>query len=169
MFLAIMDVEQCFYSIRHDDINCSVYYLTVNGYLYIIGTPSLTLFWSGIVRYIISPALWSLEVPRQSSFLSPMFFRVFISDLIKNLKSCKSGIHIGDVLHHCFTYTGDVSLFSSTIPGLQIVIDICADYASKWRSTFDIHKSLCMSVSYKPDTFEAASLTAGWYWLKNCW
>ena len=64
-----------------------------------------------------------------------------------------SGIRFGDVLYNCFAYADDISLFSSTIPGLQKLIDICAEYAKKWRFTFGTKKSQCMSVGYRPDSF----------------
>ena len=66
-----------------------------------------------------------------------------------------SGIRIGDVQYNCLACMVDISLFILTIPGLQILIEICADYASKRRFTFGIHKSPCMSVGYKPDSFIA--------------
>ena len=56
-------------------------------------------------------------------------------------------------MYNCVANVDDISLFSSTISGGQKLIDICVNYASKWRFTFGIHKSQCMSIIYKPDDF----------------
>ena len=79
---------------------------------------------------------------RQGSILSPVLFNIFISDLIHQLNQTTYGIRVGDQMYNCFAYADDVSLFSSTVPGLQGLIDICSVYANKWRFKFGIVKTL---------------------------
>ena len=43
-------------------------------------------------------------------------------------------------------YADDVSLFSSTVTGLQNLVDACYYYSKKWRFNFGIKKSMCMTV-----------------------
>ena len=43
---------------------------------------------------------------------------------------------IGTRSVNSFAYTDDINLLCTTIPGLQRLIDKCANYASKWRFKF---------------------------------
>ena len=55
------------------------------------------------------------------------------------------------------------SLFSSTVPGLQELINICVRYSSSWRFNFGINKTKCMSMSRGKKCFATEPI---WY-LKN--
>ncbi len=83
---------------------------------------------------------------RQGSILSPVLFNIFICDLLKLLGNNESGIRIGAKLFNSFAYADDISLVSSTVPGLQELINICTDYSSLWRFNFGINKTKCMLV-----------------------
>ena len=83
---------------------------------------------------------------RQGSILSPHIFAIFINKLLEELKKLNSGLRIGDVQLESFAYAGDVSLFSSTVTGLQNLVDACYYYSEKWIFNFDIKKLKCMTV-----------------------
>ncbi len=83
---------------------------------------------------------------RQGSILFPVLFNIFICDLLKLVGNNESGIRIGAKLFNSFAYADDISLFSSTVPGLQELINICTDYSSLWRFNFGINKTKCMPV-----------------------
>ena len=61
--------------------------------------------------------------------------------------------------------TDDISLFSTTVPGLQELINICVCYSSSWRFNFGINKTkcTCMSMSRGKKCFVTEPI---WY-LKN--
>jgi len=60
------------------------------------------------------------------------------------LSLCEHGVCVGNHLYNSFVYADDVSLFSITVPGLQILIDIYTHYSSLWRFNFGIKKTKCM-------------------------
>jgi hypothetical protein len=66
--------------------------------------------------------------------------------LLKGLASSENGVSIHDQNFNSFAYADDVSLLSGTVPGLQELINMCADYAKMWRFNFGIKKSKCMIV-----------------------
>ena len=54
-------------------------------------------------------------------------------------------IRVWDHLFNSFAYADDVSLFSTTVPGLQGLIDICSEYAKQWRFKFITGKNKFVS------------------------
>ena len=54
-------------------------------------------------------------------------------------------VWIGSKHINSFDYAG-ITLLSGTIPGLQRLIDKCAQYASKCRFRFGVNKTKCMVV-----------------------
>ena len=62
--------------------------------------------------------------------LSPVLFNLFMSGLVLELSFCEHGVRVGNHLYNSFAYTNDISLISTTVPGLQKLIDICTDYSS---------------------------------------
>ena len=61
---------------------------------------------------------------RQGSILSPVLFNLFLSGLMLELSLCKHGVRVGNHLYNSFVYADYVSLFNTTVPGLQKMIDI---------------------------------------------
>ena len=60
---------------------------------------------------------------------------------------CRVCISVISKLFNSFAYADDISLFSTTVPGLQELINICVRYSSSWRFNFGINKTKCMSMS----------------------
>ena len=69
-----------------------------------------------------------------------------MNELLEELKKLNSGLCIGDVKLKSFVYADNVSLFSSTVTGLQNLVDACYYYSKKWRFNFGIEKAKCMTV-----------------------
>ena len=86
---------------------------------------------------------------RQGSLLSPYLFNVFINGLDNDLEQCNHGIAIGDFKYNNVTYADDITLVSSTITGLQVLIDTCVNYSTKWHFKFNAAKSKCMTIGMK--------------------
>jgi len=100
--------------------------------------------WDGYIHY--STYFRVTLGTRQGSILSPVLFHLFLSGLMLELSLCEHGVRVGHDLYNSFAYADDVSLFSTTVPGLQKLIDICTDYSSLWPFNFGIQKTKCMMV-----------------------
>ena len=60
-----------------------------------------------------------------------------IDGLLTELSKANAGLRAGDHKYNSLAYAHDVTLFSSSVTGLQDIIQICADYADKWRFKYD--------------------------------
>ncbi len=57
---------------------------------------------------------------------------------------------IGRDLYNAFAYDNDVIVMAASVPGLHKLISVCQDYSKKWRFTFYIEKTRCITIwSYK--------------------
>ena len=81
---------------------------------------------------------------QHGSVLSPYLFNIFLNDLLCDLKKSVFGARIENCKFESFAYADDITLFSPTVAGLQGLIDICTEYAVKWRFKFGISKLKCM-------------------------
>ena len=81
---------------------------------------------------------------RQGSVLSPAIFNIFLDGLLKQLSTMDAGISIDLKVYNSFAYTDDITLFSTSVPGLQKLIDTCNSYADVWGFNFNVAKSKCM-------------------------
>ena len=75
-----------------------------------------------------------------------MIFNFFINQLLENLSLMQPWVWIGSKHINSFAYVDDITLLSGTIPGLQRLIDKCAQYASKWSFRFGVNNTKCMAV-----------------------
>ena len=78
---------------------------------------------------------------RQGGCSSPLYFNVFINDLLHQLSNCDAGFRFGSIKLNNIAYADDLTLLSTTGRGLQKLLDICECYARKWRFSYNASKS----------------------------
>ena len=82
---------------------------------------------------------------RQGSILSPK---------LNELEACDLGVRIERHNFNAFVYADDLSTFSNSAVDLQSMVNICENYADKWRFLFGVAKSKVMFT--QPDIFKKA-------------
>ena len=144
VYLCTLDAEKCFDSIWHSGLfyklwgNISPQYwaLLLNMYQ----SSEATVKWENRTSKVFNIS----RGMKQGSLVSPTLFNVFIDDLLHDLKNTDCGIRVDDLLLNSCTYADDVTLFCSTIPGLQRLMNISASYAKQWRFSFSTRKTKCI-------------------------
>ena len=148
MLICSLDAEKCFDSIWHDGLFYKLHNVLPDIHWRFLRK------WYSVLDVVIK---WNGSIhpdsyfnvtrgTRQGSILSPVIFNIFRCDLLKQLNAHESGVRIGGKLFNSFAYADDISVFSTTVTGLQELIDICVDYSSSWRFNFGINKTKCMPI-----------------------
>jgi hypothetical protein len=80
---------------------------------------------------------------RQGGLTSPLLFNIVYQDMIKELSDCMGGLRIGSHSYSVFCYADDILLMSTTVTGLQGLIDCANKYLVNHGLSFNPSKSSC--------------------------
>jgi hypothetical protein len=146
LYICTLDAEKCFDSIWHDALLFKLFpAMSLQNWLFIAKWYKSS---KAVVRW---HGKNSLSFPiqrgmRQGSILSPALFSVFLDELLVELQHTSYGITVAETFMNSVAYADDVTVFSSTVPGLQKLIDICHRYAGRYRFKFGEKKSKCLVI-----------------------
>lgn len=144
LFACSLDAEKCFDSICHDalfyklhDRMPPTHWLTLKRWY---GGLKAAVKWKGTMSGLFDISRGT----RQGSVLSPHLFNIFIDGLLEELKNSPEQVRIGPCQINSFAYADDITLMSTSIRGLQSLINTCTSYANKWRFRFGLKKTKCL-------------------------
>ena len=69
---------------------------------------------------------------RQGGMLSPDFFSIYVDELIEKLRSLDKGCYFFNIFAAAFFYADDMAILAPSIKGLQLLLNVCAEYCSEW-------------------------------------
>lgn len=81
---------------------------------------------------------------RQGGVLSPYLFAIYIDDLSIMLNRVNAGCYVGNSKVNHLMYADDICCFSSSLDGLQELLNVCDKYAETHEIVFNSKKSLGM-------------------------
>ena len=85
---------------------------------------------------------------RQAGLTSPLIFNIYYKELIDELQCCPHGIHIGEKYYNVFVYAYNILLCSTSVSGLQELINIATTYVNKFNPV----KTTCTIMGNNPFT-----------------
>jgi hypothetical protein len=96
----------------------------------------------------------------QDCVLSAWLFSLFINDLIYELLSTKSGLLVGPISIPAILLADDTTLLSSSVNGIQTLLNVVNSYAIKWRLKYNEMKSsvLIFTPSRKYQKFDDSNI-----------
>jgi hypothetical protein len=80
---------------------------------------------------------------RQGGLTSPLLFNLFYQTLIEKLSECNTGVIINNITYNIFCYADDLLLASTSVSGLQTLIDIASSYVTDRGLRFNPTKTVC--------------------------
>jgi len=150
LYLCALDAEKCFDCIWHSGL-----FFKLMEYL----SPASWLFLYRWYRRMKARVRWNGDVSddfvvtrgtRQGGIISPALFNVFIDGLLDELQQSGIGVRLGTCVYNSVAYADDITLFSSTIPGLQRLINRCYEYSQEWLFRYGIKKTKCLTIGKCP-------------------
>ena len=83
--------------------------------------------------------------------MSPLLFRIYIDDLLLELKNSGIGCMVGNYYYGAFGYADDIILLCPSTTGIEDMIEICEWYADKHYIKFNGNKSKLLIFGEKTD------------------
>lgn len=78
---------------------------------------------------------------KQGSIMSPVLFTVYVDILLRRLQESGLGCRIGHIYAGSESYADDITLISPSKRALEKMLDICTDFATEYKVTFNPDKS----------------------------
>lgn len=83
---------------------------------------------------------------KQGGVLSPILFNFFINELLETCLEKNIGARLGNINVSILAYCDDLVLISPLKSHMETLLDICSDYADKWKMEFNPKKSVAYRV-----------------------
>ena len=100
--------------------------------------------------FTISPLQHIKQGVKQGAVVSLLLYSLFVNDLLVKLEQSDLGVRIGSVFCGAPMYADDLALIAPSPEDLQSMIDIVAQYATKWRYRLNPHKSKVLVFGLPP-------------------
>ena len=150
VYACVVDATKAFDRVRHDKL----FQLLVER-----GIPPIHIrLIMNMYQYQNSRTVWNGEYSdyftcqngvRQGGVASPLFYTLYIDDLLRRLEKCGIGCVVGHVWYGGFSFADDLKLLCPSAKGLQKMLHICEEYGVEYGVLYNARKSMCMLFSKK--------------------
>ncbi len=133
-FVAFLDAQKAFDTVWHAGLLTKLHNKGIRGKIWDLiehwySTSTTAILWEGKIS---TPVRISQGV-RQGTILSPLFYSIYVDDLLVRLSSCGEGSRINEVYVGYPMYADDLALIADNPNSLQQMIDVVYHYSYTWR------------------------------------
>lgn len=145
LFICFLDASKAFdklnYWLLFDKLikrNIPVFFIKILAYWY--SSQHISVQWGNTlsVTFTVSNGV------KQGGILSPMFFNIYMDDLSKYLNDASVGCMVNSCVLNHFIYADDMCVVAPSAKALQLLLDVCIDYAEQHGIVYNKKKSVCM-------------------------
>ena len=95
---------------------------------------------------------------RQGGVLSAHFWAIYMDDLVTELRKSGMGCHVVDLFVACVLYADDICLLAPGRKSMQILLDICSNYAESWCIKYNERKTKLMYFGKNYESFNCSPI-----------
>ncbi len=99
---------------------------------------------------------------KQRSVISPLFFTLYVDELIDTLEHSGCGCKFGNIYYGILIYADDIFLLSPSAYGLQKMLTMCSSFANQNGLHFNSKKTQCIMFHHKQCVDTINELTLNW-------
>jgi hypothetical protein len=103
---------------------------------------------------------------RQGGVLSPVFFAIYVNDLLVQLRKSKLGCYIKGFFIGIVMYADDIILLSTSVSEMQQMISLCFNLLKDIDMDINVKKSMCLRIGRRYSNKEIIDLDIGGRQLK---
>ncbi|XP_077985394.1 uncharacterized protein LOC144440039 [Glandiceps talaboti] len=152
-YVAFLDFSKAFDCVWRDGLRVILWKVGIRGHVWkIIDDMYDKLFNKVKLNDIETDYFETTEGVKQGCVLSPLLFSIYINKFAKMLKNSNVGVQINTQIIPGIFWADDVVLIANNHWELQTLLHIAADFALKWRLSFNQTKSEIMFFGRKLHT-----------------
>ena len=157
LFICFLDFSKAFDTVWHDGLLYKLHKNGINGKVWnLIDNIYRKIYCTIDNNKILTDLIHIRRGIRQGGISSPVFFNLFINDLIKLISNRinpttgdRMGVSIGDQQLSSLLFADDVALLAENIDDMQSLLNICAQYAYDWGLKFNPKKCQLLAINTK--------------------
>ena len=152
MYLILLDASKAFDRVKY----CKLFDILLNrnmcsSYLRLIinmyTTQKLRVKWGDVC----SSDFKCINGVKQGGVLSPILFCVYMDELLSRLSGCGLGCYVGKTFMGAMCYADDLTIISPSRRSMEIMLQICEDFATEYHVKFNSTKSILITYNVKHD------------------
>ncbi len=145
VYACLLDCSKAFDKVKHDvlfkmlcDKGLSPLIIRIIMKMYLSGSAQVR--WDGCTSTMFNVT----NGVKQGSVISPLFFTLYVDELVNRLQHSGFGCRIGNKYYGIVIYADDIFLLSPTAFGLQKMLNMCNSFAKERGLLFNAKKTQCI-------------------------
>ena len=137
LYIILLDASQAFDRVDYCKLSAETFVNTVRLLINMCTSQNLRVKWGDT----ITDGFTCQNGVKQGGVISPILFCIYMDVLLLKLSKAGVGCHIGNSFVGSLCYADDVTLIAPSRNAMNILLDICQEYAQEYSVKFNRTKS----------------------------